>query len=143
MWISQLKTGHMKKQKPNVYNEEFKWRVVEDVLKGKYTKEEARRIHNIKSNCAVLYWMRKYSGINNYRQGGIPLGVMSDMAANKELQALQKRIEELEAQLQTEQLRADLWQKMIEVAEEQLGIDIKKKFGARQSSSSKQSEAKG
>jgi transposase-like protein len=35
----------MKKKTQGFYSEEFKWRVVQDVLEGKYTKEEARRIH--------------------------------------------------------------------------------------------------
>jgi transposase-like protein len=50
------------------YSEEFKWRVVQEVLSGKYNKEEARQIYGIKSNCAILYWMRKYSGNDNYRR---------------------------------------------------------------------------
>jgi hypothetical protein len=64
----------MKKKTRGFYSEEFKWRVVQEVLEGKYTKEEVRRVYNIKSKCAVLYWMRKFSGNDNYRQGGVPLG---------------------------------------------------------------------
>jgi transposase-like protein len=127
----------MKKKKQSFYSEEFKWKVVQDVLEGRYTKEEARRIHNIKSNCAVLYWMRKYSGNDNYRQGGIPLGTKADMNKMKELSEKDRRIKELEEQLDRERLRADLWQKMVEVAEEHLNLDIRKKYGAKPSIPSK------
>lgn len=120
------------KKKLNIYTKEFKWSVVQEVLSGKLTKEQANKLYGIKSNCAILYWMRKFSGQDNYRQGGIPLGETKAMKENKEKQALEQRIRELEKQLQREQLRADLWQKMVEIAEEHLNIDIKKKYGAQQ-----------
>ena len=49
------------------YSETFKWKVVQEVLTGKLTKEAARVAYGIKSNCAILYWMRKYSGNDDYR----------------------------------------------------------------------------
>lgn len=118
---------------PNVYSEEFKWRVVKEVVEGRYTKEEAQRVYGIRSKTAVLYWMRQFSGVADYRKGGIPLGFIEPMEASKELLSLQQRITELEQDRDRERLRADLWQKMVELAEANLKIDIKKKFGARQS----------
>jgi len=131
----------MKKKKQEFYSEEFKWRVVQEVISGKFNKEEARRFYGIKSNCAILYWMRKYSGNNNYRKGGVPLGEIKDMNRIKDLSEKDKRIKELEAELQKEKLRSDLWQKMVEIAEEQLNIDIRKKYGAKPSISSKNKKA--
>jgi transposase len=113
------------------YSEEFKWRVVQEVLSGKYNKEEARQIYGIKSNCAILYWMRKYSGNDNYRRiHGFANGI-NNMLSSKENKELKERIHQLEEELRRANLRADLWQKMIEVAEEQLQIEIKKKYGAQ------------
>lgn len=132
----------MKKKTHGFYSEEFKWRVVQEVLSGKYSKEEARRIYNIKSNCAVLYWMRKFSGNEKYREGGVLLGSTTKMQNMKELSEKDRRIKELEESLNRERLRADLWQKMVEIADEQLNIDIKKKFGAKQSLPSKSKKNK-
>jgi len=131
----------MKKKTQGFYSEEFKWKVVQEVLTGKLSKEEARRVYNIKSNCAVLYWMRKYSGIDNYRHGGMPLVNQVEMVNMKELSEKDKRIKELEESLNREKLRADLWQKMVEIAEEQLNVDIRKKYGAKQSIPSKNKKA--
>jgi len=50
------------------YSESFKWKVVKSVLAGECTKEEARKIYGIKSNCAILYWIREFNGVKNYRQ---------------------------------------------------------------------------
>jgi transposase-like protein len=116
----------MGKQEHSHFTEEFKWKVVKEVLEGRLNKEEARRTYGIRSNSAILYWMRKYSGIENYRDGGLTLGETGSMASSKEEQALRKRILELEQELARERQRADLWQTMIDVAESQLSIDIKK-----------------
>lgn len=121
----------MKKKEHDHYSEEFKWKVVQEVISGKYNKEEARRIYNIKSNCAILYWMRKFSGDNDYRTSGSPVSRKIELSHMKELTQKDKRIKELEESLKREQLRADLWQKMIEIAEEQLDLDIRKKYGAK------------
>ena len=124
------------------YSEEFKWQIVQEVLSGKFTKEEARKIYGIKSNCAILYWMRQFSGNDDYRAGGQPLENQVVMAKSKKERALEKRIKQLEDNLKREQLRADLWQKVVETAEEQLNLDIRKKYGAKQSPTSNQKKGK-
>lgn len=121
------------KKELSKYSEAFKWQVVQDVVTGKLTKESARQAYNIKSNCAILYWMRKFSGNNDYRQTHSLTNNVAAMHSSKEQQALKDRIKELEEELQRANLRADLWQTMIEVAEKQLQIDIKKKYGAQPS----------
>ena len=132
----------MKRKKQEFYSEDFKWKVVQEVLSGKLTKEEARRVYNIKSNCAVLYWMRKFSGNDNYRQGGTSLSSKPEMYNMKELSKKDKRIQELEKELERERLRADLWQEIVKIAEKDLNIDIAKKFGANQSIPSKNKKAR-
>lgn len=120
----------MSKKKRIYYREAFKWKVVQEVIAGKFTKEEARKVYGIRSNCSILYWMRKYSGNTSYRTCQ-KLGTFAGMPHNKELQELRAKITSLEQELSSANLRADLWQQMIEVAEENLNIDIKKKPGAQ------------
>ena len=123
----------MGKHKQQNYSESFKRKVVNEVLLGKFTKEEARRIYGIASNCAILYWMRKYSGDTNYRQPSKKNEDTPLMRKKLPGHLLQDRIKELEDALERERVRADLWQTMVEIAEEELGIDIKKKYGAKPS----------
>ena len=132
----------MRNQKKGIshYSEEFKWQVVQKVLTGELSKEEARIAYGIKSNCAILYWMRKYSGNDDYRHVHSLTNDLSAMHNSKDHQALKERIKELEEEVRRANLRADLWQKMIEVAEEQLQIDIKKKYGAQPSKFSGKAE---
>ncbi len=130
------------RSKSSYYSEEFKWDVVQKVLSGKFTKEEARKVYGIKSNCAILYWMRQFSGNDNYRTSSLALGNLIEMSQSKKEKALENRIKQLEDALKREQLRADLWQKVVETAEEQLKVDIVKKYGAKQSKTSKQKKEK-
>ena len=123
----------MAKQKQQSYSEAFKWKVVQEVLAGKFSKEEAKRFYGIASNCAVLYWMRKYSGDTNYRQPGKINEDIQSMRKKLPGQMQKSRIKELEEALEREKQRADLWQTIVEIAEEELGVDIKKKYGAKQS----------
>ena len=116
----------MKKQRG--YTESFKWKVVQEVLEGKYTKEEAKRVYNIRSNCAVLYRMRKFSGQDNYREP-----ITSEIMGRENTRSEQAvRIKKLEEELLKEKQKTKLFKKIVEVAEEEFGIDIVKKYGARQ-----------
>ena len=119
------------KRQQRKYSETFRWKVVEEVINKKYTKEEAQRIYGIKSNSAILYWIREFNGQKNYRQPSefeVNPNKQKEMAHKDQL----KRIAELEAELSREKQRAALWKKMVEIAEEDLGVDIRKKFGAEQ-----------
>ena len=120
----------MSQKKPIHYSESFKWKVVQEVISGRFTKEEARRVYGIRGNCAILYWMRQYSGNTSYRTSK-KLGSFADMPHDKELQELRAKVSTLEQELRLANQRADLWQQMIEVAEKELNVDIKKKSGAR------------
>lgn len=114
-----------------IYSEEFKWQVIQEVLSGKMTKEEARKLYSIQGNCTILYWMRKFSGNDNYRNFHSFGTSLEEMSKLKKPDTSIKKIEELEIRLKEANVRAALWQKMVEIAEEQLHIDIKKKYGAQ------------
>ena len=47
-------------------------------------------------------------------------------------QTLEAKIAKLEKELEAEKLKAEAYNALIEVAEEELGIDIRKKAGAKQ-----------
>ena len=51
---------------------------------------------------------------------------------NEELQALKKKVAELEKQLKYQEMRADAYDTMIDIAEKKFNIPIRKKAGARQ-----------
>ena len=119
------------KNEPSHYSEEFKWRVVQEVLRGKHTKEAARKIYGIRKHSAILDWMRTFSGHSGIRAPDSIIVDAATMDRTKQVKELEEQIARLQEELNRERRRADLWQTMVEVAEKDLGIDIKKKPGAQ------------
>ena len=126
----------------NHYPDDFKQKVIREVLSGQLTKEAAQRKYLLGGKSAVLEWMRKF-GIENKPiskhttimnlQKKSPTKVETvDMS---EVAALKKKIKELELQLEYERLRTEALDTMINVAETRFNIPIRKKPGAKQSRS--------
>jgi transposase-like protein len=113
--------------KPQVYSDDFKWKVVQEVLGGEITQAEAKRKYNIKSNSAILYWTRQLSGIENYRDSRVVYLPEHDMSIKDNESEKDKKIRDLEEALEREQNRSLVYEMMIKVAEEEYGLPIRKK----------------
>ena len=120
------------RHRPQIYSDEFKWKVVQEVLSGKITQAEAKRKYNIKSNSAILYWTRQLSGIENYRDSRVVYLPEHDMSIKNNESEKDKEIQELKEALEREQNRSLVYEMMIKVAEEEFGLPIRKKSGAKQ-----------
>ena len=131
-----------KKRTPQVYSEEFRWKVVREVLSGELNQAEAKRKYNIKGNGAILYWIRQFSGIENYRESKLLFVQEKQVIKKDKLTIEQKKIKELEEALRKEKNRVMLYEKIIEIAEEDYGIAIRKKSGAEQLEELKQKRGK-
>lgn len=114
------------------YEESFKLQVVRATLEGKISKEEANRLYGIRSKSAILEWTRKYSGEKGFDKRGRKLKKEESEKSNQQLSAQSKRIIELEELLRIEKLKVSLSNTMIDIAEEEFGINIRKKSGAKQ-----------
>lgn len=116
-------------KKVNYYSDEFKKTVVDEVLKGVLSKEEARFKYGIKGNSAVLNWIRKFEGnkFNTMKPKKTPL------KSNKSTEELEAENARLKQELGMEQLRTRALNVMIDIAEKQFKIPIRKKPGAKQS----------
>jgi transposase-like protein len=124
------------------YSEDFKWQVVQEVLSGKLSKAEANRIYGIRSKSAILYWMRQYSGITNYRESSKAFSSKESMKNKQEIIALEEKLHKLQDSLKRERNKSALYEKMLEIAEEEYGINIRKKYGAKQSKVLKKKSSK-
>jgi transposase-like protein len=125
------------------YDENFKQRVVQEVLNGEITKEEARRRYNIGGKSTVLKWMRTMSGIKANEFGTNPIPILQSMGQDKEeASRLKAEIKRLKAALEHSELKGRAYQIMVEIAKEKYGIDLEKKPGAKQSKNSKRKSRK-
>ena len=110
----------------NFYSETFKREVVLLVQSGQISKEEARRRYGIKGHSTILKWIRKFESTDPDFQSYMDYG-------KSDKKDLIKRIKELERQLEDEQIRSYGYSKMIDIAEKQLKVSIRKKPDTKQS----------
>lgn len=132
----------MKKQERRKISDNLKRKIAMEVIKGYLSKEAARRVYGIKGKSAITDWVRFYSdGQEITTQNDAPLPSMTPQEREK-FKELQAKIALLEEQLTNETHRAGLYKTMIEIAEEQLNIPIRKKYGARQLNNTKSTKKK-
>jgi transposase-like protein len=111
----------------NTYTNEFKLSVIKEVTDGLITKDEARRRYNIKGKSAILDWMRKFD-VSKSNIMSTKRIVQAD-SRSLELELENKRLKE---ELAMEQLRVRALNIMIDIAENQLNVPIRKKSGTKQ-----------
>jgi len=124
------------------YTEEFKQKIVNEVLSGKLNKRQASLIYGIKGNATILYWIKQSQGMNGYDKKAKVIANFAEMKKNIHDKKLEEENKELKELLRVAELRADLWQHAIEIAEKKFNIDILKKYGAQQSTVSKNKDQK-
>jgi len=150
-WISQLKTGQKMSKKQSsqrrgpqqlFYTEAFKQKIVNEVLSGKLNKRQASLIYGIKGNATILYWIKQSQGLKGYEKKEVPIANFAEMKNNIADKKLEEALKETRELLRVAELRADLWQHAIEIAEKKFNIDILKKSGAQLSKASNSKDPK-
>lgn len=125
-------------RKIELLSESTKQKVVSEVLSGKITKEQARRIYGIKSKSGILKWMRIFAGKPSNLAGFDPVPILKTMdKSSDEAAKLKVQIKQLEEELKISQLKGKAYQIMVEIAKQEYGIDLEKKSGAKPSKGSK------
>ena len=124
-------------RKRRCYSEEFKRSIVSDFESGKYSVYELERLHGIR-NSRIYDWIYKFSTFN---QKGYRVVEMKNSSERK-VKELQARIKELEGMVGRKQIKIDYLEKMIELAGDELDIDIKKNYDTPQSAGSGKTKTK-
>lgn len=116
----------------NKFTDDFKLMVVQDYLSSGISKEELKRKYNY-TGCNNIYrWMRKF-GLSEPSEYQIKLHrcMAKEQQKSKSEQELELRIKKLEEDLKLEQFRTKALNTMIDIAERELKVDIRKKSGAK------------
>lgn len=111
-----------KKQQRRVFSQELKQKIVKDIEQGKASVLEASREYEV-SLVSIYKWLDKYS---SYLKKGARL-VVELSSEGYRSKALDKKVKELESALGRKQMEVEFLNKLIAVADTNLGIDIKKK----------------
>ncbi len=120
-----------KERQTRTFSEELRRKIVKDIEQGKASIAQVCREYSV-STGGVYKWLHKYS---SYLQKGVKLVVelTSEGYRSKELE---KKVKELEAVVGRKQMEIDFQNKLIELADAELGIDIKKKLYTKPSTGS-------
>jgi transposase len=130
--------GLTTEQRQNRYfSEEFKRQKVSDIEKKLISIGQLCRQYQV-SRTSVSKWLKKYSPM---RKKSEKMVYESDSDALK-VKQMQERIRELELAVGQKQLKIDFLEKMIEIAGQDLKVDIKKKLSTKLSSGSDQTRKK-
>ena len=116
---------------PRIYfSDVLKLRIIQEVLSGSISKEAAKRKYGIRGNSAILKWMRKFGYQGNLYQ---PTEVMESKDLSDDPADLKLRIKVLEKALADAKLSSEAYSTMIDIAEQEFKIPIRKKFVTKQS----------
>ncbi len=146
--ISGLRSNKIIIQKPNKYfTDSEKHQIIQELLRSGCTKAEIwfKYTGQEEEHGQLLRWMRKFgydSTVKTRRPnfaGNIP--IMVKQKKNIENQSLddfetlqlKKRIVELEAQLKDAEMKAIAFSTMVDIAEKEFNIPIRKKFNTKPS----------
>lgn len=127
-----------KDRQTRTFSEELKKKVVKEIEQSKVTLAQVCREYQV-SISAVYKWLHKYS---SYLQKGAKLVVElnSEGYRSKELEI---KVKELEAVVGRKQMEVDFLDKLIELANVGLDIDIKKKLYTKPSTGSGANKSQG
>ncbi len=116
-----MKANLRKIQNSRRYSEQFKKHIVKDFEQGTSVLTLCR-LHNLNEN-TIYRWIYKYT--DNEKSSHI---VEMKHSSSEKVKQLEARIKELEQVVGQKQIKLDYLEKMIELAKEELDIDIKKNY---------------
>jgi transposase len=105
------------KRTQNDYTLAFKLQVIDEVEKGDFTYKEAQKHYGIQGRTTVLIWLRKHGRL--------------DWSPNNSMlkrPSPNKKIRELEKQIKRLQEDKEILNTAIDIADEMLNTDIRKKY---------------
>lgn len=128
LFVQRRSKGKRKGTEP--YDLKLKAKIIQEYLQGDVSFAMLSGRHRINPG-VIGRWLRVI-------KNGRPvirkkISKFTGMAQQQTIEQLQEQIKQLNRQLEDERIKAELYKKMIEIAERDLGIPIKKKYGARRS----------
>jgi transposase-like protein len=106
--------------------------VVQEYLNTDISQEELKKKYNFKGNNNIYRWMRKF-GLSqpNVDQIQLHRAMRVEKHKSSSEQELELKIKQLEEELKREQFKTLALNTMINIAERELKVDIRKKAGAK------------
>ncbi|WP_438967304.1 transposase [Flavobacterium sp.] len=123
-----MKANLQQIRKQRCYSEEFKKEIVSIYESGKLSVLQIEKLYGI-NNVSIYRWIYKFSTFN---EKGFRVIEMKESSIEK-LKELELKVKELEQIVGQKQIKIDYLEKMIDIAKDDLKIDIKKNYNTSQS----------
>jgi transposase len=121
------------RRKVNHFTDEFKFMVIQEYLNTDISHRELKKKHGVSGNSSISNWMRKFGGNKvTDEQISIQKAMSKEEDKTPQERKLEAKIKELEKALEQERLRTLALNTMINIAERDLKISIRKKSGTKQ-----------
>lgn len=126
MGTNSIFTTELRSRQNRYFSEEIKKKSVRDLERNLTSVALICKTYQV-SRASVYKWIYKYSSMakRQHRQ------VVEPKSDTQKIKLLEERIKELERIVGQKQLLLEFKDKMIEIAENTYGVDIKKKLGSR------------
>ncbi len=111
-----------------IYSEGFRKSRVREYEAGQFTIRELASLYGL-SYQTIYVWIYRYSA---YNKKGLKVVEMTS-SSTKRIAELKKKIADLERTLGQKQIQIEYLEALVEVAKEDLGVDLKKKGATPQS----------
>ncbi len=143
--MDKIESSQYVKRTQKDYSLSFKVGLVPQIEQGQLSITSARKLHGIQSHATVLNWLRKYGNFDweNQTPSNMP---KSPEQKIMELEAKVKLLEKQKAQLERQNYISDqksiIFDMMIDIAEKEYKIDIRKNAPSEQSGNTQPKEKK-
>ena len=129
------KNTKVKLKKRRIFSETFKRARVHEYESGKLSVLEISRLFGIAYQ-TIYVWIYKYS---TYNKKGLKIVEEKESSTNR-IKQLKERIKERERIVGQKQIHIDFLEKMIEIAKQEMGVDLKKNFNTPRSAGSRKTK---
>lgn len=113
----EIKGSQRKKRTQRDYSLAFKLQVIGEVERGELNQDQACRKYGIQGNSTILQWIRKHGTLD-----------WKELPTLSKKKTPEQRIKELEALLEREKEKVHVLNTAIDIADEMLKTNIRKKY---------------
>ena len=124
-------------RKKRFFSEEFKKHIVKEFESGQYSVLQLEKLFKV-NNKSIYQWIYKYSTFNEQSFRIIEM----EESSSKKLKSLEGQVRELQQAVGMKQMYIDYLEKMMDIAKDELNIDIRKNYGTPQSTTSESTKKK-
>ena len=123
-------TNYLKRTQRD-YSLSLKLQIVQQVERGELSVTQARKNHGIQSHSTVLNWLRKYGNFDwenkNIRDMGTKTKEQELLELRQKVKELERKNTRLEKELDDKDHKVAFFDLMIDMAEKEFKVDIRKK----------------